>query len=169
MKITGYKLREAIKQQELRRDTAASMFDDSLKVFPDETKTAPQDVVKAFLDAETAVARLQTAQMRFNLAVSVDVLGEKMTLAEAIKRVGGQGRAEKMWRSAAGGKRRERYGYDDDELDPTKVRAKPTITPDTAVKLASSAGRVAGAFRAAIATANAQEIEIENLLPELFE
>jgi hypothetical protein len=74
-----------------------------------------------------------------------------------------------MWRSAAGGKRRERYGYDDDELDPTKVRSKPTITPDTAVKLASSAGRVAGAFRAAIATANAQEIEIENLLPELFE
>jgi len=169
MKITGYKLREAIKQQELLRDTAASMFDDTLKVFPGETKSAPQDVVKAFLVAETNVAKLQTAQMRFNLAVKVDILGEKMSLAEAIKRVGGQGRVEKMWRSAANSKRKDRYGYDDDELDPTKVRSTLTITPDAAVKLASSAGRVAGAYRAAIATANAQEVDIEDVTPELFE
>jgi hypothetical protein len=45
MRVTGYMLREAIKQHELRRDTAASAFDGSLKVFPGETKEAPGLIV----------------------------------------------------------------------------------------------------------------------------
>lgn len=175
MKITGYMLREAIKQHELRRDTAARAFDGSLKVFPDEEKDSPSTIVEQFLAAETAVAQLQVAQMRYNLAVTVEVTGQgtyagdKMTLAEAIKRVGGEGRVEKMWRSATGPKKDRYGGYDNDEIDPTHIRARVVLKASEAVKLASVAGKRAGALRAAIATANAREVEIESLSPTLFE
>lgn len=170
MKTTGYALREALKQHELLRDTASRAFDGSLKKFDDEEKETSQSVVEQFLIAERAIAKLQVAQMRFNLAVQVDVLGEKMSLGEAIKRVGGEGRAEKMWRSATGPKNdRYSYGSNADERDPSKIVAKPTITAGEATKLASAAAKRAGAFRAAIATGNAREVEIEDLDSTLFE
>lgn len=170
MKVSGYMLREAIKQHGLRRDTAAQTFDGSLKAFPGEEKPTPQSIIEQFLASELAIAQLQVAQMKYNLAVTVQVGSEPMTLAEAIKRVGGEGRSEKMWRSATGGKK-DRYssGYGEDEIDPTRVRSKATITVNEAVKLASQAGKRAGVMRAAIATANAKEIEIEGLALALFE
>jgi len=169
MKVTGYMLREAIKQHELRRDTAASAFDGSLKVFPGETKEAPNTIVEKFLAAEEAEAKLQTAQMQYNLAVIVQANSTTMALAEAIKTVGGYGRAEKMWRSAANPNKKERYGFNDDEMDPTRVRAAATITSSEAMKQTTVAGKRAGSLRAAIATANAKEVEIEDLSPALFE
>jgi len=169
MKVTGYLLREAIKQHELRRDAAAQAFDGSLKAFPGEEKPTPQSLVDQFLASERAIAKLQVAQMQYNLYVKVNVQGEDMSLAEAIKRVGGEGRSEKMWRSATGTKK-DRYGYSgDDEMDPNRVRSKATITVNEAVKLATQAGKRAGVMRAAIATANAKEVEIEDLSPALFE
>lgn len=170
MKTTGYALREAIKQHELRRDTAARAFSGSLKAFPEEKKETPVQVVQEFLVAEKAIAKLQVAQTRYNLGVSVDVLGEKMCLEEAIKRIGGPARAEKMWRTAAGPKP-DRYGssHEADERDPTRVFSVVTITPREAVKLASGAAKLAGAIRAAIATGNAREVEIEDLDAALFE
>lgn len=170
MKTTGYMLREALKQHELRKDTASQAFNGSLKKFDDETKDSPQSIVEQFLAAERAIAQLQIAQKRYNLAVEVEVLGEKMTLAEAVGRVGGEARAEKMWRSATGSKAdRYSFGLNADERDPTKLVAKATVTPSEAAKLASAAAKRAGAFRAAIATGNAREVEIENLSPALFE
>jgi hypothetical protein len=170
MKITGYQLREAIKQQELRRDTAARAFNGTLKAFPEEKKEKPQDVVGQFLQAEQAIARLQVAQMRYNLGVQIEVHSLKMTLAEAIKLIGGDARAEKMWRSAAG-PAPDRYGYgqNDDVRDPNQVRAVATITASEATKLASGAAKRAGGLRAAIAVGNAREFELEGLEPTLFE
>lgn len=170
MKTTGYALREAIKQHELKRDTASRTFNASLKKFPDETKDKPQDVVVQLLNAEKAIAKLQVAQMRYNLAVTVDVQGEGMTLAEAIKRVGGDARAEKLWRSASG-PAADPYGYNraPDTRDPNQVHAVATITSAEATKLASASAKRAGAFRAAIATGNAREVELEGLESSLFE
>jgi len=169
MKTTGYALREAIKQQELRRDTASRAFNGSLKAFPDEKKEKPQNLVEQFVKSERAVAKLQTAQAKYNLLVTVEANGEKLTLLEAIKAIGGAGRVEKMWRSAAGPKE-DRYSYGDrDVRDPNQVRAEPTISTSEMVKLASQAGKRAGALRAAIATANAKEVEIEDLDASLFE
>jgi hypothetical protein len=170
MKTTGYGLREAIKQHELRRDTASRAFAGTLKSFADEKKEKPQEVVIRFLAAEKAIARLQTAQMRYNLLIEVEVQTEKMSLAEAIKRIGADARVEKMWRSAIG-PAPDRYGsfHNEDVRDPNQVRATATITPTDATKLASQAAKRAGAFRAAIATGNAREVEIEGLDPALFE
>jgi len=173
MKVTGYMLREAIKQHELRREAAYRAFSDSLKVFPGEVKDSPVALVEQFLAAERAIAALQTAQMKYNLIVKVELYGHgwertTMPLGQAIKLIGGEGRVEKLWRSAAGPKK-DRYYRDPDEIDPTHVRAQPTIKPQEAVKLATAAGKRAGALRAAIATANATEVEIEDLSPALFE
>src|SRR5580698_4796879 len=99
MRVSGYAIREAIKQQERRRDAAANAFAGSLKKFPDENKEAPNQIMDAFAKAEISLAELQVAQMRYNLAVQVEI-GDKMSLAEAIKRVGGAGRIEKMWKSS---------------------------------------------------------------------
>ena len=171
MKTSGYALREAIKQHELRRDTAAKLFNTSLKTFPGEKKDeTPQALVTRFLNAETAIALLQTAQAKYNLRVTFDVLSPstRMTLSEAIKRIGGIARVEKMWRSAAGPGKESLYA-DHDVRDPTQVRSTPTISINEIVKLATQAGKQAGQLRAAIATANAREVEIEDLEPSLFE
>lgn len=168
MKTTGYALREAIKQHELRKDTAAGSFDGSLKKWPGEEKEHPTKVVETFLQAESAIARLQTAQAQYNLKVQVEYDGRRISLSEAIKLIGGIARSEKMWRAVAAPKK-DRYGIDRDERNADVVVAVATMTTSEAVKLAQAAAKRAGALRAAIATANAQEVEIENLDGSLFE
>jgi hypothetical protein len=170
MKTTGYALREAIKQYELRRDTASGTFNQSLKKFPDEQKETPQAVIETFTKAEAALAKLQVAQMRYNLAVQVEANGERMSLAEAIKRIGGVGRIEKMWKSTVSEKNtRPSYMDDVDTRDPNQIRAIRTITAADAVKLAIQTGKKAGSLRAAIAVANGKEVEVEDLDSSLFE
>ena len=168
MKITGYMLREAIKMHELRRDTAAAAFAPSLKKFETETKTAPHDIVKEFLAAEEDIAKLQMVQARYNLHVAVTVHGTRMSLAEAVKRLGGMSRVEKMWRSATGTKV-DRYSYQSDERSKDVLIARTTITTAEAMKLAQTAAKATGEFRAAIATGNATEFEAETLDAKLFD
>ena len=169
MKITGYALREALTLHELRSRTAAGSFDGSLKSFDDEEKDSPTNIVNSYLTAETAIAKLQVVQLRYNLAVNVDVNGETMTLAEAIERVGGDARAEKFWRSAATPKT-DRYGYGgNDTRDPNLKVAKATLSATEATKLATQAAKRAGGFRQAIAVGNSREVEIQNLDNSLFE
>ncbi len=169
MKITGYRLREAIKMHELRRNTWAGQFTDSLVKFKDDDKAHPLAIAKNFHAEEEAVAKLQAVQAHYNLTVMVSILGQKMSLCEAVKRVGGAGRVEGMWRAAAGGKK-ERYGYgNDNERDPSKERAHAQMTMTEITKEAQTASKFAGALRSAIATANTQEVEVENLDASLFE
>lgn len=170
MKTTGWGLKEAIKTHELRRDTAARSFNGSLKAFVDEQKQKPQDIVKQFLDAEAAIATLQVAQAKYNLGVKVQFEGQTITLCEAVKRIGGLGRAEKMWRAATGAKPDRYSSYRDETVrEPNQIRAQDTISPSEAAKLASTVAKQAGRLRAAIATANGTEVEVENLDSSLFE
>jgi hypothetical protein len=168
MKITGYKLKEMIKRAEMVRDTVASLFSASLFKFEDETKDSPQKVVEKFQKADLALAQLQTIQARYNLTVEVDVLGEKMTLMEAVKRVGGAGRVEKMWRSASGEKRDRYSSYRDENMtrDKNEIRATATLNKSQALELAQEAAKVAGALRAAIAEGNSREVELDVSLPD---
>lgn len=169
MKTTGYRLRETIRMWELRRKMAGDNFDKSLHAFEGEDRESPQEVVIHFKHADEAVANLQTAQAMYNLSVKVNVLGENMTLCEAVKRVGGAGRIEKLWRTAATDKK-DRYAYDRDLVRSTdEVRARRTITLKDAGDLAANAAKWAGALRAAIAVANSTEVDVEGLNPELFE
>lgn len=172
MKITGYKLRHAIREAEHVKNLAASQWDDSLHAFPEEraTKASPTSLMAKYVDAENRLARLQLAQTRYNVAVQVDVLGQPMTLCEAVKRVGGAGRAEKMWRTAAGGEKKDRYGYNRDlTRSTTEVRAERTVSVEASLVEAKKAARYAAALREAIEVGNTTEVEIEDLEPSLFE
>jgi hypothetical protein len=166
MKVSGYTLREAIKEYELRSSAAATGFDRTIRAFKSEVesgaKDKPQEVVDRFLASQLAVARLQTVQSEYNLKVFLTVDGSSISLTQAVKMIGGLARAEKMWRSVASPKK-DRYGYDDldRERDPTKERAEAQITQKEAARLSSQLARKAGRLRAAIATDNATEIELD--------
>jgi len=161
MKVTGYQIREAIKQWELRKDAASRVLDDSLKVFPGEEKPHPSILIGDYLQAEVAIAQLQTLQSRYNLAIKFDFEGKDMSLCEAVKSLGGYSRVEKLWRLASAGGKKDRYYGKEDERDPTKQYAKQVVSPTEGVKLATNAARRASALRAGIATCNAMEKEFD--------
>jgi hypothetical protein len=167
MRINGYRIRETIRQHELARDTAAQVFKKSLYVFEGDDREDPQAAMIAFETAENAIVKLQTAQQKYNLNVMVEVQNEKITLCEAVKRLGGAGRKEKMWRDSVVEKERSRYGNDLERQTGTLV-AKRAISLEVATKAANKAAGYAGALRAAVALGNAVEMEVDGLDPEVF-
>ncbi len=169
MLVTGYRLRHAIKRLEQRRNVAVRQFKDSVYVFEGETKTSPDDCMAQFRGCEDKMATLQVAQARYNLMVEVDVLGRKMTLHEAVKRVGGAGRAEKLWREVA--EEEQGYGWQASaRMRSTDQEYADRVIPvHECLDQADEVAQLANALREAMAMGNAQEIEVEGLEPSLFE
>jgi hypothetical protein len=170
MRITGYKIREALKQWQLRRDSVETQFSGALFAFEDEQKAHPDEVAESILTAETAIATLQTYQTQYNMGVHVDVEGlGRVPLLTCIKRVGGLGRLEKKWRAASSAKE-DRYGLNEpDTRDPTRLVAKRVVSFDDARKRTEALVKRLGALREAISVGNAQLFEIQNLDAALFE
>jgi hypothetical protein len=170
MEVTGYKLREALRRQTLRRETASSQFNDSLKKFPDEEKATPDDVIKKVRSAEEAIATLQVAQTRYNLAVRVEVPGSRgqRTLLECIKRIGGLGRIEKTWRSAATVKERGMFDHDETR-EPGVVRQQRQLSVDEASARTEQIDRELAVLREVIAVGNAHKVDMEDLDASLFD
>jgi hypothetical protein len=170
MKITGYKIREALRRWQLRRDTAEGQFNSTLFAFETDTKPHPDEVAKLILDAEAAIATLQVGQTRYNLGVCVEVEGfGQLTLLACIKRVGGLGRLEKKWRAACTAKE-DRYAYSDPTTrDPTQLVARRVISFEEASKRTTALDKRLGALREAIAVGNAQLFEVSDLDVALFE
>lgn len=170
MKVTGYQLQQAIRELHHARDIVAAKFDDSLFVFTDENKPHPTKVMEEFLVCEAKIAKLQTIQQMYNLRVRVQLLGNEMTLSEAVKRVGGAGRAEKMWRLHAkeSNVKKEYYGRrtvrNKDEEYPIRQ-----ISVEDTHERARDAARFSSRLRSAIQVANTTELEFEDLPEELFE
>lgn len=173
MKVTGYQLREAIKRHTFVRDTALSVFNDSLKAFPDEHKDAPTEAMNRLMRAEFAIAMLQEAQAGYNASVTVDdptrSRAPRMTLGAAVKLVGGYGRAEKLWRQAAQPGKSRASWRDDDQRNKDIVIAMPQIPHKEAAALAEQMARVAASLRQAIALGNAVEVDMKDLDSSLFE
>ncbi len=171
MKINGYRLREALKMWDLRKNAAELEFPESLHKFgSDESKELPISVAGKIETAEQAVAKLQVAQMRYNLLVTVDVTGVgPMTLADAIKLSASADRIEKLWKTAPGASRRSYHSERKLERDATLERATPTMTAKEILAETTNASRTSGKFRAALATGNAVEVEVQDLSPALFE
>lgn len=161
MTLTGYTLREAIKRWELKRDAATRLFADSLWAFEGQEKPRPVDLAQSVREAEVAIAMLQAAQARYNLAVSVRVLGEPMTLCQAVKLAGGAGRFEKLWRDAT----QDSKGSSRYFLGPEKSRsrdneyARRQVSIQDAIAESGRASEWANALRAAIAVGNATEVD----------
>lgn len=154
-------MKESIKFHQLMLNAAKGQFDPSLYAFKDDEKALPIDIDAQIFNAERAIARLQTAQAWFNLHVVVKTDDERMTLAEAIKVIGGAGRRESRWRSCSAPKK-DKYGYRD--TVPTRTegeeRAKRTISFEEALEHTQSAARFAAQLRAGIAEGNMTELDV---------
>ena len=169
MKVDGYKIQHSIRELEARRKVLAAQFTDSITHFEDENvEQSPEEFMSEYDDSERKIARLQVFQARYNLAVTVEVQGIPCSLHEAVKRVGGAGRIEKMWRSVASPKQ-DRYAYGPATRNKNEIRAVPTISRNDALKKVITTGRFASAIRAAISKGNATEVEFEDLDASLFE
>lgn len=169
MEITGYKLRAAIQNWTLIRETAVSQFKGSLRKFKGEDKYPPDVVMKDIREAEEFVARLQTAQARYNLDVMIDVEDARMSLCQAVKMIGGAGRIANLWKDATHeGGTRDMFGKHTFHRDKDDEYAERTITVEDALRGASEAQQFFTALRAAVAQGNAEKRDIEGLTPELF-
>jgi hypothetical protein len=159
--LTGFSIREALRRWELKRDAASSLFDGSLKKFFGEEKMHPLALMKNFQQADAIIAKLQVAQDMYNLAVTVEVQGQMITLAEAVKLIGAAGRREKMWRTAAVPKK-ERYQMSTDEVrKDDETRPVQVMKIEEMLSEADTAARYAAALRFATAQGNVQERTIE--------
>jgi hypothetical protein len=168
MKVTGVKLREALKTHELRRDVLAEEFQKSLTKFPAEEKRKPPDVMYDYETAEMAIAVLQQAQIRYNEQSTVKFAGGDISLSYAIKLLGGLNRVEALWRKTVV-KPKDRYGggYEDVQRNKDTEYAVPVMDVPARTERAVKAAARANALRAAVGYANNQEIEVE-IDPELL-
>jgi len=163
MLVTGYDLREALKRWTLRKDTASRQFNNTIFAFDDENKPSPTSVAQDFTKADCAVALLQEAQQRYNLAVQITVKGQSMSLAMAVKSIGGAGRLEKMWRFATTDTGRDRYSIRETTRRADDIVARRVISPEECMEKADAAARFASALRSAVASANGNKLPIEQL------
>jgi len=158
MKATGNQLQQALRSQQERKVFAESRFIASLRVFPGEEDGSPEERMAELQDAEHKISVLQAAQTVFNCRVRVEVLGQGMSLLDAVKRVGAAGRVETLWRDAA----KEPLSYERTRVRDHVIQVR-TVTRDRCAELAREASRRARAFRAAIQAGNATSIELEML------
>lgn len=163
MKITGYKLREALKMAELKRDSLDAQFHGSLHAFPEEKdrKRKPLDIADELSQIEAKIALLQAAQAHYNLAVKVLVGNDGMTLTEAVKLVGGVARTIERWKRAS-----QEVSRDSDRIrirrkDEDVVHADAMISPDEVLERLESAEKRAAELRGAIAHGNSIVANIE--------
>lgn len=157
--VNGFQLREAIKRHQLLLTSAERLFDDSLHRFEGDEALSALEVNDRIVAAGNAVAALQTAQARYNLAVTFSALGRTWTITEAIKRVGAAGKCEQLWRQATGGKSRPSWEREKDrERSKNTEYAKPTITPSQAFTEWEKMAVVAASLRAGLAQANSTKV-----------
>jgi len=171
MKVTGYKIREALKMAQLELSTIGSQFGDSLFCFEGEAKPSPKNIIISIQQLERNIARLQTAQAMYNLTVMITVGHERLTLEEAIKRVGGAGRISKMWRVAAQGNQVDKWELRQSMSRKTdEIQAQPTISKIEALEETKVSEKYASALRNAIAIGNTTEVTLDSIdLTGLFE
>ena len=162
MKVTGYKLQQKLKELEQTREVLASQFSENMTQFESDTeKVDLLEVFAKYTATEKQIAELQEAQTQYNLGVSVNVLGESMTLQGAVKRVGGAGRSEKMWKDMVKKGETPRYMVSTERSrNKDSEYARRALSVTEALEHARHASKVAGALREAIQTGNVTELEL---------
>ena len=164
MKVTGYKLQAAIREQQERRTLNESRWANGQMSWPADVDKLPnpKTFIAEILDSERKIARLQTAQAQFNLAVKVKVQGQELTLHEAVKLVGGAGRVEALWKTSAKGDSND-YRYGASVRDKDSIVAVRLVSQDEATEEAAKAAKFARSLREAIQAGNASLVEIAGL------
>ena len=167
MKVTGYEITRRLRELQEERDITQERFSSGLSVYPsmrDKVVATPKELSLSVLSLEAQIALLQTIQNEYNLTVIVAVEGVTMSLAQAIKTVGGLGRVSKLWRNTARPtKEARRWVSTERSLDngnPTTEDLEPFYDPLVSIQEHHTLERTLGHFRAAIQTANSQQVEM---------
>ena len=155
MKINGYSLRTAIRNCETERDASVAVLSQSLRGHEGPTT---EDLMVKIEVSEKRIARLQAFQTRYNLEVVIDMGSEKISMAEAVKRIGGIERVSAHWRNLMS------------QCSSTAMAAA-VVKFDTlvAIEHAKRASTEASTLRGRMSAANATEIEIPELIVEQME
>ena len=166
MKVTGYQLREALRHWRSVLDGLANDLKGSLYYFEPKEKINPLVVAKDYVAAEDAVAKIEEAQQKYNLRVTMTIADEPRTLTYAIKALGMAGRYAAVWKSVATDKQNTRGWGDtyDRVRNKDDVHAKRSISKEAASKMRTAANKHASDIRQAIALANASTLDID--IPE---
>lgn len=153
MKVNGYSLRTAIKNRETERDAAIASLTNSIS---GETGPSPEELMNKIEKCEEDIAKLQAFQTRYNLAVTVEFSSEKISMAEAVKRIGGIERVSAQWKSLLN-RPLSAVAVSVGRLDSTMAmqRAKQSAT-------------LASTLRGRMSAANGTEIEIPELEESLM-
>lgn len=167
MKITGYKLQQRLRELRNELDVLLAQFNNSKTYFPPDPPPALANIGMEIERVEKSIALIQEAQAKYNLETLVP--NTDLTLHAAVKLIGPMGRMEKIWRSVAKGKERDRYSYGSDstERKVDSVYAHNSVTQDAALAYAKQYSRQASIIREGIALANQVEQEMD-LDPGLF-
>lgn len=135
MKINGHTIKSLLKVEEIELSLLQDQFSGSetrlnTEVLPDEE--APQAISEKILMSESKLAHLQALQTYYNLAVRVHHNGKDITLAEAIKTLGGMTRVAARWTKlqAVGERVQKRAPRRYREEDPNQPHEVITTTLD---------------------------------------
>jgi len=168
MNVTGFQMTNRLRELQDLREIVAAQFNECLFRFQGEQKPSPEELTRTFEECERKIALLQVAQARYNLSVTVEVLGQAMTLHQAVKRVGGAARLAKLWKDAAKRTNTAAYGYGPMAREKDNEYAERTVSVESCLAHSTQASRVASALRQAIQLGNSVAVDIDGLDPELF-
>lgn len=172
MKITGYQLMDRIEALREQAQTINGQFTGSLFQFavPSEAKPDPRALMKAYLDCERKVALLQATQAAYNVRVTVEVLGEKLLLQQAVKIIGSATRVKNNWLAASKNSQDNRNYSSYYELvrDKENEYAQRVVGIEECLRLSQEASDFATALKQAIRAGNAVELEME-IDPTIFQ
>ena len=170
MIITGNRLLDALDFLKERAKALDTQFKASLFRFEDEEgKRDPREIVREFEEIQEKIARLQEVQSAYNLRVQVEVLGEAMSLQRVLHLIGSANRAKVYWLSAAVPEAEYNFQFHNTRSrDKEHEYAKRVVPLDEAQERAEAASRRALAFKQAIRSGNAREVELD-VPADLFE
>ena len=165
MKVTGNKILDSLDILRERVKTLDAQFSASLYAFEgDEPARDPRELMRELQQCHDRIARLQEIQAAYNLAVTVEVQGETMTLQRVLQLIAGANRAKTLWAKAATPDSENpyaMYGHGARQRDKDNEYAQPVVAAAEAQELANAATRRALAFKQAIRSGNAREVELD--------
>lgn len=159
MKLNGHHLQKIIKRALFESETAYKEFTKNRLQFQSQPNKATLDELHAkFVAVNNRLARFKTVQDFYNVAVTVDVDGEKMSLSEALNRQDLAGKEAKLWRLAAEADVQvpaySRLGDIEKVRDKDKEYAVRAMPRENCLKRSAEAEDRAYALRQAVATGN---------------
>jgi hypothetical protein len=165
MKITGYQLIDRIEVLREKAQAINSQFTGSLYRFaaPTEEKPDPRALMQDYFDCERKVALLQSTQAAYNVRVTVEVLGEKLQLQQAVKLIGSATRIKNNWMSATTGGQDGRHPshYHDFVREKENEYAQRVVSMEECLRLSQQASDFVAALKQAIRAGNAVEMEFD--------